>query len=327
MKKRLIPIIVLLALAGAGATFGLHARQDGKSGPLTLYGNVDIRAVNLSFRVGGRLTALNADEGDAIEAGQILGEIDRAPFENALAEAEASVSMRKANLTLLEAGYRAEEIAQARSELINRTAAYEYAEQYYQRQAGLLHTNAISVDQADNAKTSRDQARASMQAARDKVLQYEAGYRPEEIAAAKASLSQAEASLSQAKLNLADATLASPSEGTILTRVVEPGTVLAAGSAVFTLSLTRPVWIRAYVDETNLGRAVPGKQVSVATDARPGRPYTGNIGFVSPTAEFTPKSVQTPELRTNLVYRLRIIVADPDDALRQGMPATITIPE
>ena len=123
--------------------------------------------------------------------------------------------------------------------------------------------------------------------------------------------------------DLQDSTLVAPSDGTLLTRAVEPGTVLNEGGTVFTVSLTRPVWVRAYVDERNLDQAQPGRKVLLYTDGRPDKPYHGQIGFVSPTAEFTPKTVETPDLRTDLVYRLRIVVTDADDALRQGMPVTV----
>ena len=145
----------------------------------------------------------------------------------------------------------------------------------------------------------------------------------QDIEQAKATLEQAQAELAQAELNLHDTTLTSPSDGTLLTRAVEPGSMLSAGGTVLTLSLTRPVWVRAYVDERNLSQAQPGREILLYTDGRPDKPYHGKIGFVSPTAEFTPKTVETPDLRTDLVYRLRIVVTDADDALRQGMPVTI----
>ena len=183
--------------------------------------------------------------------------------------------------------------------------------------------NATSADALEDARTARNQAQANLQAAKDKLSQYLSGNRPQEIEQAKADVAQSEAALAQAQLNLQDATLVSPSAGTVLTRAVEPGTMLGAGGTVFTLSLTRPVWVRAYVNETSLNRAVPGTELEIYTDGRPDKPYHGKIGFVSPTAEFTPKSVETPDLRTDLVYRLRVIVTDADDALRRGMPVTL----
>ncbi|MCS2153533.1 secretion protein HlyD [Scandinavium goeteborgense] len=326
MKK---PIVVILAViiiiaAIAGGTLWYQSRQDTG---LTLYGNVDIRTVNMSFRVGGRLQALQVDEGDAVQKGQTLGEIDHAPYQNALMQAKANVAAAQAKYDLLLAGYRDEEIAQTAAAVRQAKAAYDYAQNFYQRQQGLWKSRTISANELENARSSRDQAQATLKSAQDKLSQYHAGNRPQEIAQAKASLEQAQAQLAQSQLDLQDTTLLAPSNGTVLTRAVEPGSMLNAGSTVLTLSLTRPVWVRAYVDESNLNRAKPGQELELYTDGRPDKPYHGKIGFVSPTAEFTPKTVETPDLRTDLVYRLRIIVTDADDALRQGMPVTVKFPE
>ena len=323
MKKPVVVIlliVILLAALGGGWWWYQSSRQQ----PLTLYGNVDIRTVNMSFRVGGRLASLTVDEGDSIRAGQTLGELDRAPYENALLQAQANVSTAQAQYDLMMAGYRSEEIAQAAAAVNQAQAAYDYAQNFYQRQLGLRASSAISANDLENARSSRDQAQATLKSAQDKLRQYRAGNRPQEIAQAKASLEQAQAALAQAKLDLHDTVLTAPSDGTLMTRAVEPGTMLNAGSTVLTLSLTHPVWVRAYVDETNLGQAQPGQEVLIYTDSRPDKPYHGKIGFVSPSAEFTPKTVETPDLRTDLVYRLRIVVTDADGALRQGMPVTVS---
>ncbi|WP_318373418.1 secretion protein HlyD [Enterobacter sp.] len=323
MKKPVIialAMVAVLAVIGAG-TLWYQSRQDQ---PLTLYGNVDIRTVNLSFRVGGRLQTLNVDEGDQLKAGQTLGVLDRAPYENALLQAKANVSTAQAKYDLTIAGYRDEEIAQAVAAVNQARAAYDYAQNFYQRQQGLWKSRVISANDLENARSSRDQAQASLKSAQDKLSQFRAGNRPQEIAQAKAGLEQAQAQLAQAELDLHDTTLVAPSDGTVLTRAVEPGSMLNAGSTVLTLSLTRPVWVRAYINEQSLGEARPGREILLYTDSRPDKPYHGKIGFVSPTAEFTPKTVETPDLRTDLVYRLRIIVTDADDNLRQGMPITAT---
>lgn len=323
MKKPVVVIlliVILLAALGGGWWWYQSSRQQ----PLTLYGNVDIRTVNMSFRVGGRLASLTVDEGDSIRAGQTLGELDRAPYENALLQAQANVSTAQAQYDLMMAGYRAEEIAQAAAAVKQAQAAYDYAQNFYQRLLGLRASSAISANDLENARSSRDQAQATLKSAQDKLRQYRAGNRPQEIAQAKASLEQAQAALAQAKLDLHDTVLTAPSDGTLMTRAVEPGTMLNAGGTVLTLSLTHPVWVRAYVDEKNLGQAQPGREVLLYTDSRPDKPYHGKIGFVSPSAEFTPKTVETPDLRTDLVYRLRIVVNDADGALRQGMPVTVS---
>ena len=323
MKKPVVVIlliVILLAALGGGWWWYQSSRQQ----PLTLYGNVDIRTVNMSFRVGGRLASLTVDEGDSIRAGQTLGELDRTPYENALLQAQANVSTAQAQYDLMMAGYRSEEIAQAAAAVNQAQAAYDYAQNFYQRQLGLRASSAISANDLENARSSRDQAQATLKSAQDKLRQYRAGNRPQEIAQAKASLEQAQAALAQAKLDLHDTVLTAPSDGTLMTRAVEPGTMLNAGGTVLTLSLTHPVWVRAYVDEKNLGQAQPGQAVLLYTDSRPDKPYHGKIGFVSPSAEFTPKTVETPDLRTDLVYRLRIVVTDADGALRQGMPVTVS---
>lgn len=322
MKKPVvIAVIVVLLAAAVGGGWWWYQSQQNKG--LTLYGNVDIRTVNLAFRVGGRLKALQVDEGDAITAGQRLGEIDPAPYENALMQAKANVAAAQAKYDLMTAGYRDEEIAQAAAAVRQAQAAYDYAQAFYQRQQGLWQSRTVSANDLANARSSRDQALATLKSAQDKLNQYHAGNRPQEIAQAKASLEQAQAALAQSELDLHDTTLTAPSDGTLLTRAVEPGSMLSAGGTALTLSLTHPVWVRAYIDERNLGDAQPGRQVLLYTDSRPGKPYHGQIGFVSPTAEFTPKTVETPDLRTDLVYRLRIVVTDADNMLRQGMPVTV----
>ncbi|MFC0229465.1 secretion protein HlyD [Serratia aquatilis] len=323
MNKKKIAVVGALIVLIAAAAYGFWYHQQQQDKPLTLYGNVDIRTVNLSFRVAGRLATLAVDEGDSVEPGQVLGKLDDAPYLNALQQAQANVSSAKAKLALLQAGYRDEEIAQVRSEVAQRVSAFNYADSFFQRQQGLWAKKATSADALEDARTLRNQAQANLQAAKDKLSQYLSGNRPQEIEEAKANLAQTEAALAQAKLDLQDTALLSPAVGRVMTRAVEPGTMLSAGGTVFTLSLTRPVWVRAYINEVSLGNAQPGTEVQIFTDSRPGKPYHGKIGFVSPTAEFTPKTVETPDLRTDLVYRLRIIVTDADDALRQGMPVTV----
>ena len=320
VKSSAMIVVLLLLAAALYAGWTHYARRDT---PITLYGNVDIRTVNLAFRVGGRLATLHVDEGDSVKAGQAIAELDTAPHNNALRQADANVASAAAQSALLQEGYRREEVAQVRSQVDQAQAAYDYADSFYQRQQGMWRKGAVAQNTLEDARSARQQALATLQAAKEKLSQFESGNRPQEIAAAQAALVQAQAAQAQASLDLSDTTLTSPSDGVILTRAVEAGSMLSAGSTVFTLSLTRPVWIRAYIDEPQLGQAKPGREVLIYTDSRPDHPYHGTVGFVSPSAEFTPKSVETQALRTDLVYRLRIIVNDPDDLLRQGMPVTL----
>ncbi|PHM61392.1 secretion protein HlyD [Xenorhabdus ishibashii] len=327
MNSKKFALALLALIVVIGAIVGIYYYQEQNSRELTLYGNVDVRTVNLSFRVAGKLAELQVDEGDVITVGQTLGRLDNAPFINALNQAKAARDVAKANLAKAETGYRSEEIAQVRAEVAQKESAFRFADSFLKRQQGLWQSKTISANELENARTARNQALAAYQAAKDKLRQFETGYRIEEIAAAKAQLTQAEATVAQAELNLNDTQLTAPSAGMVLTRAIEPGTMLAAGNTVFILSLTHPVWIRAYIDEPNLNQAIAGREVLIYTDGRKNQPYHGKIGFVSPTAEFTPKNVETPDLRTDLVYRLRIIVLDPDEGLKQGMPVTLRFAE
>jgi HlyD family secretion protein len=224
---------------------------------------------------------------------------------------------------LLQAGYRAEEIAQARALVREREVTLENAQRIFKRQTDLLDTRAVSQQDHDDAEARFREAEARMNSSREQLSLLQAGYRKEDVAQAKADLARAEAAMAISELRLRDAALAAPTNGVILTRAGEPGAVVQAGATVLTVSLSQPVWVRAYVSEPDLGRIHPGMPMEVMTDSRPDKPYRGQVGYVSPRAEFTPRNVETPELRTSLVYRLRIIVDNPDEGLRQGMPVTV----
>lgn len=153
------------------------------------------------------------------------------------------------------------------------------------------------------------------------------GYREEEVLSQRAAVDAAAAALELAEIRLRDALLTAPQDGIVLTRAREAGAIVQAGQTVYTLSLVDPVWLRVYVDEPQLGRIKPGMAVRVRVDAVPDKEFSGRVGFISPAAEFTPKSVETMEVRTSLVYRLRVQVDDPDNVMRQGMPVTVTLVE
>ena len=186
-------------------------------------------------------------------------------------------------------------------------------------------SNAISQKELDNARAAEREAAAKLRSAQDQLDMLTSGYREEDVLAQRAAVAAADAELNHAEIQVRDAVLAAPQKGIILTRAREAGAIVQAGQTVYTLTLTNPVWLRAYVDEPNLGKVKPGMPVRVAVDAAPGKTFPGTVGFISPTAEFTPKTVETREVRTALVYRLRVQVEDPENVMRQGMPVTITL--
>ena len=238
---------------------------------------------------------------------------------------EARVQLAQANFAKFEKGSRPQEVLLAQARVEEAEAASENAEREYKRQLDLFKTGGTSATARDAAQARRDQTAAGLSAAREALALASEGFRSEEVLASKAELSAAIAQRSQAETQLADTELFAPSNGVVLSRIREPGSIVTMGAPVYSLSLRDPVYVRAYVAEPDLGKVAPGTTVELSTDSSTKR-YHGQIGYVAPRAEFTPKSVETTDLRTDLVYRLRIVVSDADDGLRQGMPVTISVP-
>lgn len=324
-KKRAV-VIAVVVLAVLAAAFAWMRRDGGDDGVLVLYGNVDIREVQLAFRQPGRVLEMAFDEGDAVTAGARMATLDPQPYADTLAAAEASVRVARAEVDKLHGGLRPQEVAQAREALNRARAVATEAGRNYQRQADLLASQVISHSTVDAARAARDQAVANARAAEAALSQAVEGFRSEDISAGEARLAAAQAARDQAATALADTGLLAPSDGTVIARIREPGSMVASQSAVYSLSLDRPVYVRAYVGEPDLGRIAPGTPVRVRSDSSE-RAYRGQVGFISPRAEFTPRTVETPDLRTDLVYRLRVVIdADQvDGGLRQGMPVTIEV--
>jgi len=324
MKRRLLIGAVAVVLFGAAAAWWWFSRAP-QNAPLILTGNVEVRQVNLGFKVAGRIKDLKVDEGDTITEGQVLAGLEKVYFEDSIAQLKAQRDQAKASLTKLEAGNRPEEIAQAEATVAEREATVVNTKIAFDRADELLRRAVGSRKAFDDAQAAHREAEARLNSARQNLRLLRAGYRVEDISAARAQLAEREAALQVAERQLADAELVAPSQGVVLSRVREAGAIVAAGETVFVLSLTNPVWVRTYVSEVDLGRIKPGMEVNVKTDT-PGAPLlNGRIGFISTTAEFTPKTVETRELRTALVYRIRIIVNDSGQILRQGMPVTVAV--
>jgi HlyD family secretion protein len=324
MKKPLLAIVLLAVLLGAFAAYRHYWPDAANGGELTLYGNVDIREVQMGFRVAGRLQEMRLEEGDSVSPGDLLARLDDQPLQEALAVAEAGVLEARANFDRTRTGSRPQEIQQAEAGVEEAEAALDNANKRLARQRDLFSQGLNSRRELDDAEASQEQAAARLRASRESLALAVEGFRAEDQAAAAAALAAAEARLDQAATQLADASLHAPSAGVIQVRAREPGAMLAVGEPVYTLSLTGTIYVRAYVSEAHLGRVVPGASVTVESDSSD-KAYQGRVGFISPRAEFTPKTVETPELRTDLVYRLRVLVSDPDNQLRQGMPVTIRL--
>lgn len=328
MRIRPGPIVgILLILGAAGVSFKLwqsHQKEVSRD-ELVLYGNVDIRQVQLAFNDSERIYEMQAREGDRVCKGQLLATLETERMKYALERAKAQVQAQAQLVSRFEAGSRPEEIRKARAEFAAATAEAENAANLSRRRAPLATVNAVSKEEADRAKLSADAARARADAAKETVQLAVEGPRKEDIENAKATLKALEAERDLAQKELSDAFLYSPSNGIVENRILEPGDMASPQRPVYTLALTDPLWVRAYVSEKDLGKLKLGMPASVTTDSYPGKSYRAWIGFISPTAQFTPKSVETTEVRTSLVYQVRVYVCNPENELRLGMPATIAL--
>ena len=322
---KVVLLVVILAIAGGGGWYWFRTDKHEAATHITLYGNVDIREVELGFRVPGRLIKALVDEGDVVAKDQRLAVLDPEPYRQAVSVAKANVEIAEANFAKFEKGSRPQEVQEAQARVTAAEAAFRNAQREYDRQLGLAKTGVTTQSARDSAQTLRDQTAATLAAQRESLALVVEGFRKEEVSASRAELAAAVAQRSQAETQLADTELFAPSDGVVLSRIREPGSIVTMGAPVYSLSLQNPVYVRAYVTESDLGKVVPGTKVELTTDSS-GKRYHGQIGYVSPRAEFTPKSVETTELRTDLVYRLRVVVTDADDGLRQGMPVTLSVP-
>ena len=326
-KKIIRPLIILLAAAIAGGIWSyLGSRGAEESNQLLLYGNIDIREADLAFNNSEHIDKLLVQEGDRVHKGQLLATLHRERMQAEVAAAEARVAARKAVLARLETGSRPEEVRQAQANVAAARAKLVDAQITFERTQNVYKEQAASKQALDDAEAGLNTARADLKVVEEALALAVEGPRVEDIEEARAMLKADEAQLALALEVLKDTELYAPADGIIRNRILEPGDMASPQTPVFTLALNNPVWVRAYAPETALGKLAPGMAADVSTDSYPGKTYSGWIGFISPTAEFTPKNVETPELRTRLVYQVRIYVCNPQDELRLGMPATVSIP-
>ena len=328
MKRKAL-IILLLVVAAAVCLAWWFTRRENAAHELLLHGNVDLRQVELSFNNSERIAAVLAQEGDRIRKGQVLARLDTRRLEPQVAQAEAQAAAQGKIVERLRNGSRPEEIAQARANVESAKADVAKASSQYERlksAAEISAGRAVRQQDVDDAKAALRVAEAKL-AVNQKALDLAIiGPRKEEIDENEARLRANEAQAALLRQQLADAELVAPIDAVVRTRVMEPGDMASPQKPVFSLAITDPKWVRAYVSEPDLGKVHSGMTASIMVDSFPKRRFEGWVGFVSPVAEFTPKAVQTEELRTSLVYEVRVFVKDPSDELRLGMPSTVYLP-
>ena len=319
--KKIILLLVLVILVSAGGYYYV-SHKNGQEKPLIFYGNIENRTQDLSFRFLGTIKSISKDEGESFTKGEPLVLLDTTTLRYQLENLTAQLIAEKATLAKLTKGYRVEEISQAKASVEETKAALEGTKDVYVRQQKLFKVDATTEQEYITAKTQYDKANASY----DKALSYydmvRKGYQVEDIEVQNAKVMALIAQAKSLEHDIEDATLYAPTQGTVLARYKEPSSIVSAAQSILEIALEDEYWVKAYVDEPLLGKITQGETLWVYIDSRK-EPYEGSIGFISPVAEFTPKNIETMELRPDLVYRFRVIIKHPDSHLKQGMPVTI----
>ena len=322
-------IVIALLMIGAGLITWFRLSKPVNT-DLVLYGNVDQRQIELAFLDAERVAEVLVQEGDIVQPGQVLARLETRRLRDKIAVAESQLASSEAVLLRLKNGTRPEEIDQARAAVNSAQAELAYADSNFKRYTLLWKNSrgqAVSKQDMDKAKLTLNMAQAKLQEAQKGLRLAQIGPRSEDIAQAEAQVGEHRQALTELRNQLGDAELKSPAASVVNRRLLEPGDMASPQRAVFSLAVLSPTWVRAYVSETDMGRIRLGQNATVHVDSAPDKSISGTVGFISSVAEFTPKSVETTELRTALVYEVRIHVDDVQNVLRLGMPATVCFPE
>lgn len=314
MKLGVLTLILAGTLAGCNNEAPTH---------LTLSGTIEARETPLAFQVNGRIARLMTDEGRQVTQGQQVALLVDDDYREAVSRAKAEVAAAEAGLAELKAGSRSQELKVAEASLQQARAEQRFAEEEVQRIRSLIDRKLASQEQLDQVQLKLDVAKASVRRAWQQLQLLKEGPRQEAIDKAQAELDARKSALKTAEQQLSYVHLNSPVDGTVTLRLAEAGEVVGPGQPVFKVAEMTHPWVRAYLNETDLARVKLGQKVTVSVDGLPNKTFEGTLSFISPKAEFTPKSVETRELRVDLVYRVKVQLEDPEGVLKLGMPADV----
>jgi len=321
-KKIIIAVILVLVVIVSWLTYEKELKAQDKKD--TYYGNIDTRTVNIGFRFSNAIVSMFKDEGQNVHKGELLACLDSRDINGSLNEAKANLEAATALLTKFQSGYRTQDIAKAKAHVDGANSKVIKMKDTYDRYKKLIESNAISKIKFVNAKESYNAALADLRSAASAYSKMLSGFRVEDVNVQLATVKAFKARVAKLTVDLEDTKLYSPVDGVIVTRYKEVGSIVNPGESLFEIAKRDELWVRAYVDEVNFGKITPNEKMLIYTDSSK-KPYEGYVGFISPVAEFTPKQIETQELRTDLVYRFRVIVQNPDEKIRQGMPVTIKL--
>ena len=321
MKALRIVFVLLLIALLAGAAWWFRTHEE--SAPFTrAWGNVDTRQISLAFEASGRILELLPEEGAPVKAGEMIGKLDTEALRIERDRAQAELERALAQASLSREDYRAEDIEAQRAQTLALQSRFELARRTFVRQKELARANVSSQQNLDDAELSLEASRRELKASEAQLHALEAGLRPQEVAAAEAASRSARAAVASLDYQIEKASvLIAPADGIIRTRLAEPGDMASPARTIYQLSIVSPKWIRTYVTENQLGLVKEGAEAVISTDTI--GEVKARVAWISSTAEFTPKTVQTAELRTALVYEVRLEADDPENRLRLGQPVTV----
>jgi HlyD family secretion protein len=325
VNRRIILAVLLVILAAAIIGYLLYGRNQRPEGALRISGNVELTEVQVSFKVPGRVATRPVDEGMLVKRGETVATLEDAELKDELRLAQSEADAAAATLAELRAGSRPEEIAQGEALLARAEADAHRLSTDYRREVALYGREVIAKKELEAAKAANDQAQATVRERREAVRLLRKGPRIEQIDQARARLKGAQARVATAQERLGYTRLVAPISGVVLSKSVEPGEQVSAGTPVITMGDLEQCWLKGYIPETELGRVRLGQRARVTTDSYPGKAFEGRVSFISSQAEFTPKSVQTEKERVKLVYRIKITLNNPQMVLKPGMPADAVI--
>lgn len=296
-----------------------------ESRQIELSGTVEAREIDLAFQVGGRIAMLRVDEGDSVQIEQEVATLDAHDFELALSNAIAQAEAAQAALAALRAGTRIQELRVAEAQLAKAQADLDYIRVEFKRIADLVTKKLAAQDQLDQARQRQNVALAGVEQALQNLALLREGPRREDIDQAAATLRARQATVETTRRQLEYTRLQSPVAGMVSVRLAEAGEIVSPGKTVLRIAeLSRP-WVRAYLNEKDLTRVRLGQAAQIRIDGLPGKVFEGRLAFISPTAEFTPKTVETHALRVDMVYRVKVQVDNPDGVLKLGQPADVVL--
>ena len=324
-KKAIVTAVVVVLVIGAGIAVRFRFREGKEVGVIRVSGNIEVTDVDVSFKIPGRLLQRSVDEGMSVSAGQPVARLDSADLEREAGMKEAELQAAAAVLQELVAGSRPQEIARARAAVAAVQAEAERFSGDFERAKALHARDVISRQEFERTRAAYEVADERRKEATESLHLVEEGPRREQIEQSRARVRQVKEAVELARTRLSYATIASPLAGMVLSKNAEPGDYVAPGTPVVTVGSLKDPWLRAYIEETDLGRVKVGQAVEVTADTYPGKKYAGHVSFIASQAEFTPKNVQTRKERVKLVYRIKVDVSNPDMELKPGMPAEAAI--